>query len=162
MKYWVLADTHFGHDKMTEYCGRPDNFESIILQNINDTVSDDDVLIHLGDFCIYKDEVWHREFMKVCSCKKWLIRGNHDRKSMGWYFSHGWDFVGDMAWMTIFGADIMFSHKPVDWPLPFINVHGHEHNTRHHEIDTDDRHKLVYLEHDYKPIDLRKIVEPSK
>jgi calcineurin-like phosphoesterase family protein len=48
MKYWVITDTHLGHGKMEEYCGRPKDFEDRILRNLT-CVQESDVLIHLGD-----------------------------------------------------------------------------------------------------------------
>ena len=159
MNYWIITDTHFGHKKMQEYCNRPEGFEETILKNIHYTVRDDDVLIHLGDFCIYKDEEWHKRFMSACSGKRWLIRGNHDKKSLGWYFDHGWDFVADEIMLTIFGKRILFSHRPVTVGIFDLNIHGHHHNTVHHPEDkTTSKHKLIVIEHEYKPVSLRQIV----
>ena len=95
-KYWIITDTHFGHDSMMKLCGRPEGFSEKILINLNRTVHCPDVLIHLGDICIGKEEYWHSELMKWACCKKWLIRGNHDKKSDMWYLNHGWDFVAEM------------------------------------------------------------------
>jgi len=160
MNYWVITDTHFGDEQMHEYCQRPQDFEERIFKTLHSQIHIDDVLIHLGDFCIGKDEYWHQKFMMMCSGKKWLIRGNHDRKSNTWYHRNGWDFVGDRVQLNIFGKTIVLTHKPIDDDGDYINVHGHHHNTGHHPEDkTDPRHKLVFIEHEYSPISLRRIVE---
>lgn len=161
MNYWIITDTHFGHDKMSEYCGRPKNFENIIFKHLQNCIKDDDVLIHLGDICIYNDEEWHKIFCGVANCKWWLIRGNHDKKTLGWYLSHGWDFVADEITLQIFGKRVALSHKPITIHDNFdLNIHGHHHNTGHHPEDqVTDKHRLVFLEHSYMPINLRRLVE---
>ena len=161
MNYWILTDTHFGHHKMHDYCGRPVGFEERILKNISRMVNTDDVLIHLGDFCIYKDEVWHERFMSVCAAnKRWLVRGNHDKKSLSWYFAHGWDCVADEIKVVVFGKTVLLSHKPTLEGSFDINVHGHQHNTVHHpECEMSGKNRLVFIEHEYMPINLRRIIE---
>lgn len=159
MNYWVITDTHFGHKKMQEYCGRPEGFETKILHNLIMTCKTGDVLIHLGDICIGQDEHWHTELGYV-HARKWLLRGNHDKKSLGWYLDHGWDFVADEIIIDIFGKRVLFSHRPTAECVFDINIHGHHHNTEHHpEDEISVKNKLIFIEHEYKPINLRSIVE---
>ena len=159
MNYWIITDTHFGHKKMQEYCDRPLGFENTIICNLMMICKPGDVLIHLGDICIGRDEHWHKELENVHS-KKWLIRGNHDKKSLGWYFDHGWDCVADEITVDVFGKRILFSHRPATVGAFDLNIHGHHHNTGHHpEDETTAKHKLVFIEHEYSPINLRRIVE---
>ena len=164
MNYWILTDTHFGHAAMKKLCGRPEGFEQLILNQVAHKVKQDDVLIHLGDFCLGEDSYWNTLFYKYCPGLKWLIRGNHDKKSNTWYHKHGWDFVADHIMLRVFGASILLSHKPLEVvPVNHINVHGHHHNTGNHPEDkVDGRHRLVYIEHDYTPVSLRSLVEGIK
>jgi len=161
MNYWILTDTHFGHAKMIEACSRPNDFEKKILDNVSFHCKPEDVLIHIGDFCIGDDEKWHKLFMSKCKCeKKWLVRGNHDRKSMSWYLKHGWDCVCEQLTLDVFGKKIIFSHKPLTIYTADMNIHGHHHNTRHHpEDEIASTNLLLYMEHEYKPFNLRKLVE---
>lgn len=185
-KIYLITDTHFGHEKMQIYCNRPKGFEELIIRNLMQVKPD--ILIHLGDFCIGGDEYWHEKFMGVVNCKKWLIRGNHDRKSNAWYLSHGWDWVGHKFQDRFLGKNIMFSHSPVRytdmqsalWGSDSfdINIHGHFHNNLHrllegifvvegekerNEIDLANltpRHKLLAIEEtDYKAVSLDKFIE---
>jgi len=162
MNYWLVADTHLGHTKMLEvsYGGRPSGYEDLLFKNIQQIVQPQDVLIHLGDFCFYNDEEWHRKFMEVCPGKRWLVKGNHDRKSLGWYLAHGWDAVADSLTLQIYGKRVTFSHRPlVDGDFD-LNIHGHLHNSlRHPECTTTAKHRLIYMEHTYTPLSLRKTVE---
>lgn len=163
MNFWVITDTHLGHDKMHTYCQRPQGFSEKTLRQIKHKVKPDDVLIHLGDFCVYRNEHWHKLFVEACPGKRWLIRGNHDRKTNSWYLAHGWDFVGDQVLLVMFKKRILLSHKPVAEGDFDINIHGHHHNTGHHPEDrVDERHRLIFIEHEYTPIDLRAIVEVKR
>jgi calcineurin-like phosphoesterase family protein len=161
MNYWIIADTHFGHHKIQDYCQRPEGFEETILENLRQVVKQEDVLIHLGDICIYRDEEWHSALCSACAGKMWLVRGNHDRKSLSWYLSHGWDMVADNLTMEVFGKRVAFSHKPISAHSDFdLNIHGHHHNTGHHpEDETTGKHRLIFIEHSYAPINLRRLVE---
>lgn len=161
MNLWIIADTHFGHDAMMLHCNRPKSFEVAIFANLIHCVGADDVLIHLGDVCIYNDEKWHRLLSDEIPGKKWLIRGNHDKKSMTWYMSHGWDFVADSLGINVFGKRILLTHKPsLDLDGYDVNVHGHLHNTLHHPEDVvNTRHVLFVLEHHYAPMKLRTLVK---
>ena len=188
MKIFLITDTHFYHDKMVPYCGRPENFTELIgtqLQLLCD--NPDDVLIHLGDVCVGHDEEAHRNFIEPLLCKKWLIRGNHDSKSNTWYLSHGWDWVGYKFQDKLFGKNILFSHTPEHyaniesslWGAGNfdLNIHGHFHNTLHRLLegkwatpDEEERnkvdlanltpkHKLLSIEETgYKAVLLEKFI----
>jgi len=62
--------------------------------------------------------------------------------------------------MQMYGYHIAFSHQPLSDDDSFdLNIHGHHHNTLHHpEDDVNDKHKLVFIEHEYKPIMLKHII----
>jgi calcineurin-like phosphoesterase family protein len=164
MNYWVTADTHLGHMAMIEKCGRPDDFSRRIVNNTAAIVQEGDVLIHLGDFCLYADEFWNEQFSSKVLGKHWLVRGNHDRKTSSWYLSRGWDCVVERLDMSLFGVDIAFTHRPV-WPHMLeagqLNIHGHHHNTRHHpEDEVTFQHRCINVEdNNYGPINLRRVIE---
>lgn len=153
---WIITDTHFGHDKMVEYCGRPKNHSDLILKNLA-MIQTGDILIHLGDFCIGNDELWHKLFFEELSgVRKILVKGNHDRKSNNWYLTHGWDFVCDKFSDHFFGNYITFSHIPING-IQNINIHGHFHNTLHRLLDKkfypgeEERNKEDFPLENYNP-----------
>lgn len=126
MTIWLTSDTHFGHANMIPYCGRPENFTDIELKNFK-KIPAEDMLIHLGDICIGKDEMWHSKIQEI-PCRKILVRGNHDEKSNSWYLSHGWDFVCETFTLKFHKKKIIFSHQPQQLGRNDFNIHGHFHN----------------------------------
>lgn len=167
-KIWLTTDTHFGHEAIKRFTGRPDNVDAIIMDNIWRNVADEDVLIHLGDFCIGNDAEWHKRFMELGG-KKWLVRGNHDNKSNAWYLAHGWDFVGRSITLKAFGHNILFSHIPQYWDGWYdLNIHGHFHTADHRRFEPEMQfrkngyQKLLAIEHpdiNYKPVTLESFVQ---
>jgi len=177
MKIYLTTDTHFSHDKMVEYCGRQNNFNELIWKGFN-VITDKDILIHLGDFCIGNDVENHRHLSDLLKCKKILVKGNHDRKSDNWYLEHGWDFVCYKFQNNFFGKRILFSHIPSKDDGEFdINIHGHFHNNLHRLLEgkfvvdgekernqedllkLTNKHKLLAIENtNYKPVLLEKFI----
>jgi calcineurin-like phosphoesterase family protein len=80
---FFCADTHFSHARIIEYSNRPfktvDEMDSALIRNINDLVSPQDTLYHLGDWNFGgKDPGFFREQI---NCRNIVfIYGNHDVK----------------------------------------------------------------------------------
>ena len=177
-RIWIITDTHFGHEKMVEYCGRPKNHSELILENLK-VIQDGDTLIHLGDVCIGDDSEWHEKFHKgMIGVTRIRLRGNHDKKSDNWYLNHGWHFVCEEMSNHYFGKYITFSHEPIPH-IQNTNIHGHFHNNLHRllrkEFVTPDEearnmvalggmnsnHKLIAIEEtNYKPVLLNSLLTP--
>ena len=160
MNFYVTADTHLGHNKY-----RSNDFQHEIYRQMSYYLRDEDVLIHLGDVCMGKDDTHNNLFTRSLKGKKWLVKGNHDNKTNSWYIDHGWDFVGDMVQLNMFGKVIFLTHCPM---LPTIhdsiNIHGHLHDPvashRLKEVEgiLSDNHVLVSIEGDQKIFNLKKLV----
>lgn len=89
---WLISDTHFGHKNIIGYCHRPENFEDILLEEINAVVRPGDTLLHLGDLC-YKGNSWFKNVIapKIApGARKLLILGNHDRQRQSFYRQTEW------------------------------------------------------------------------
>lgn len=165
MKIFIISDTHLGHDKLVEYNNRPSDFTNKILKGLQ-TIKEDDILIHLGDICMGQDTKWHTEFFNHSNARRHiLVKGNHDRKSNSWYYSHGWDFVCDNFTITAFSKKILFSHVPLmrlTHGIYDFNIHGHFHNADHrrHELKfriiKNKKHRLLAIEYtNYQPVSLQ-------
>ena len=63
---FFTADLHLGHGNIIKYCNRPfnnvDEMDQTLIKNWNETVSDNDVVYILGDFCFKKYGYYIRQF----------------------------------------------------------------------------------------------------
>lgn len=156
MKIWIIADTHFYHENIKKYQGRPDDFNEQIIKNWNKLVKYDDLVIHLGDviFGLNKEDTLS-SIMASLPGKKVLCRGNHDPKPALWYMERGFDFVCDY----FVSGDVAFSHVPLT-PLPpqtlvssqravNLNIHGHFHKNRFQDATETLEHIDKYYDSAY-------------
>lgn len=158
--HWLITDTHFGHDAMVHYCGRPKDFTERIKAAWYRDVAWNDVVYHLGDIGSKHKDL---EDVSALPGHKILIRGNHDKRSYSWYLEHGFSAVMESCLLQVYGQRVLLSHIPQpDLGHYDINIHGHFHNTnfRRHEPHIASiltpKHKLFALEyHGYGPILLR-------
>jgi len=163
---WLTTDTHFGHQMLIDKGYRPCGYDSRIRGHLLD-LPPSNVLIHLGDVCIGNDEAHHQAFLGPLIYRRikcWLIRGNHDKKSDSWYLKRGWDFVGESLVIQRHGKRILFTHRPSEHTEDCdVNIHGHLHATRHHDLPgTDHKWLLLALEEvGYRPVRLEKFLARS-
>ena len=100
MKFnYITADTHFGHTNINLY--EPsrvvkaqiegyDTFDEYMIDTWNDTVRDNDEVLHLGDFA-FKDNYKIAEKLKGNIT---LLIGNHDKKEhIAFYKKLGWKII---------------------------------------------------------------------
>lgn len=163
-KIWIISDTHFNHQAMIEYCNRPLNFEKRIYTQLC-LLDKEDILIHLGDICLGKDQDMHDKYISNIPCKKILVRGNHDHKSNTWYLNNGWTFICKTFRDKYFGKKILFSHKPMIDDGYDLNLHGHFHNSNHHmhepeliAIKNNKQHCFILEHTSYSPRTLESII----
>lgn len=127
MKVYLIADTHFNHDKIKTYCDRPENFTETIVKRWQETVKSEDVVIHLGDVFIGPKDGWEPVRLSLPG-HKILVRGNHDRghSNTWWVDKGGFDFSCD----GMMFRNCWLSHEPAKiWPEGTVyNIHGHLHN----------------------------------
>jgi len=155
---WLITDTHFNHDRMVGF-GRPPDYESRLVANLRNVVSEQDVLIHLGDVILYNPNQIGL-FLGRVPGRKILVRGNHDKKSNSWFMRNGFDFVADMIVL----GEVIYSHSPVQHFPDGVrwNVHGHFHDNDHRHEESAGwydpvRHlKLAVEDTDYKPVNAQE------
>ena len=161
MKIFVTADTHFNHENIIKYCDRPfknvKEMNEAIIKNWNDTVREDDIVYHLGDFGFGTKEELQEIFNRL-NGKKYLIMGNHDyRVGRNYYIDLGFNEVYKKKFLI---DNLVSTHKPCDVLDGYINLYGHIHNKPVDSKYDDDKHFCVCLDkHDFKLIDLEKVVK---
>lgn len=168
MDYIITTDTHFGHKKIMEFAQRPLGFEQLIIDNLEREANHNHILVHLGDVAWVGDKFWNRQLTSMPYKRKWLLKGNHDKKSDEWYLDNGWDFIAESIVVNFNNKQVVFSHKPREVLEGQLNIHGHFHNIpgerilkiepELHKFAGDGRHILIQLEHEYMPISLNNIL----
>lgn len=115
MKIWFTSDQHFGHEKVIEFCKRPDQtvgeMNTFLIQRYNSRVGHEDLVYHLGDVCFLKPQLGI-PLIKRLNGKRILIKGNHDKWSDPQYYEAGFSAVLTEAKLTLFGLDLKLSHYP--------------------------------------------------
>jgi calcineurin-like phosphoesterase family protein len=171
MKYYIISDTHFGHENIHEFGKRPRGFEQLILSNIGNTLTRDDIIIHLGDFAWSSVGDWTNMFMGYTNIAKarYLIMGNHDKFTYQWGLEHRWNVVCDTLSLVVNKKRILFSHKPQQIGDYDFNIHGHFHNVPNERIKLiepqlfnllTDKHKLISIEEtNYQLVDLQTLIK---
>lgn len=168
-KEFVISDTHHGHKGSCKFLNNrqeplrpwddPDEMDRDMIEFWNDTVSDEDVIWHLGDVVI------NRRYLSLIlpqlRGRKRLIGGNHDIFKLSDYLPHFEDIKG-VAMLRQHGAerpDIVLSHIPlhIDTVSRFgTNVHGHYHAN----VINDPAYLCVSVEQtNYRPISIDEVRE---
>ena len=91
---WIIADTHFFHANIGRYCSRPDGWQDLIIENWNHFIQPEDVVFHLGDLALGKKED-AEALVPLLNGKMYMMRGNHDRRSIAFYQALGITLVKD-------------------------------------------------------------------
>jgi len=131
MKFFIISDTHFGHDKIIQYCNRPfssvEEMDKALIQNWNETVSNKDTVLHLGDVGLGNKE-YIKEIIGKLNGKKILILGNHDNWSEQFYRDAGFHTVSKFP--IVWNDFYLLSHAPLQLSetTPYFNYYGHVHN----------------------------------
>ena len=148
---WITSDTHYGHKNIcrgvtdwrlpdgsipveqTRDFSSVEKMNSVILNNINEVVGQDDILIHLGDWSFGGFENI-RKFWDQIVCKNiHLVLGNHDH-----HIEKNRDDIRDLfesvnhyVELTVGGNKFVLMHYPLSsWNglnKGVIQLHGHVH-----------------------------------
>ena len=81
-KVYITSDTHFHHNR--DFVWKSRGFSSVIehdnalISKINERVKCDDILIHLGDFCLNTNASQFEELLTRINCQNiYMLFGNH-------------------------------------------------------------------------------------
>ena len=154
-KTFIISDTHFYHRNIVKLENRPENFNELIIDNWNNIVTDQDTIIHLGDFALTSSALTKQIISKL-NGKKILVRGNHD-KSTTWFMDNGFNFVCTSFSLRHSNHHILFTHIKRDSleGIYDINVHGHSHSKGAYTRT----HKCFSIEvENYLPVELDSFI----
>ena len=134
MKVFLTADTHFGHEKIIEYCARPfknvAEMNQVLVENWNATITRDTVVYHLGDF------IWTRkaiaDILPRLNGKIKLVYGGHDFPYLNMYKKYpNITVLSPLAVENINGTVAVLCHFPLrSWERKeygACHFYGHTH-----------------------------------
>lgn len=162
---YLIADTHFYHKNIIKYCNRPfssvEEMNQVMINNWNAIVTNDDIVIHLGDFCFpkyiegltYKERylLTVDELLVKLNGRKYILRGNHDPS---------YELLDECYWSGILTSPYYFkkfvlTHKPIETDR--INIHGHVHEK--YPLYYDNKFNVSVDAINFRPISLKEIEE---
>ena len=137
MTIWYTADTHFGHENIIAFSGRPfrtaSHMDSALIENMWKVIKPEDSLYIVGDFAFgpaAKDEDWLQMiFGQLPGAEQHLVVGNHDHAPTQ---SLPWTSVTHLTEVEDSGARNVLCHYPmITWNgarKGALQIFGHVHN----------------------------------
>jgi calcineurin-like phosphoesterase family protein len=160
--YWFTSDTHFGHNNIIKYAGRPfssvEEMDETLVERWNSVVKPGDIVYHLGDVFFGSQEGFKKLWPRLNGSKR-LVVGNHDDII---FLSSGGFFKKVMMWRVWNDRPLIFSHVPLHpstimergFPEEATNVHGHTHQNG----SPEGNYRSVCVElTNYTPVNLEEL-----
>ena len=139
-KVYFTSDTHFNHANIIGFCSRPfknvNEMNEALIANWNRVVGADDIVFHLGDFCLGGSAEWTNVLNRL-NGKIYLIVGNHDMKNLRQSYYDRFEEIVMQKHIEIGKQKIYLNHCPFlcyggaykdTWQL-FGHVHTSKNNT---------------------------------
>lgn len=135
MNYYI-SDLHFGHGNIIKFDQRPftttEEMTHVLIRNWNSTVTNEDIVYILGDFCWLKEDKWV-EILDELKGNKVLIRGNHDLKNMSANLKNKFADIKDYKEIDDNGRIVIMCHYPIlaykhSFDPNTFMLFGHVHN----------------------------------
>lgn len=162
---WFVSDTHFFHENIIQYCGRPfkdaEFMNEMLIENWNKVVKPQDKIYHLGDVaCGYGgDDKVLGNLLRRLNGKKRLVLGNHDNAKSVALQTH---FEKIEMWVGFHNEGFTCTHVP--YILHHLrdgvfNVHGHVHNN---SLNNPHYFNVCVECIDYTPVSMDVILDKIK
>lgn len=157
---FFTSDSHYEHSNILKYCNRPfkdvDEMNEKLIQYWNKTVSNDDIIFHLGDFSLC-GSTKVKEILSQLNGTIVLIKGNHDYESTLKLFPQ----VFQQLSINIDKYKIYLNHFPFSsFPEEHYQLHGHLHSTEN--IGLKNQYDVGVDNNNYKPVSWKQIKEINK
>ena len=139
-KVYFTSDTHFYHSNIIGFCKRlfknVEDMNETLIENWNQVVSQDDIVFHLGDFCMGGSHEWTKILNRL-NGKIYLVLGNHDLKNIRQGYTSRFELTSMQMHIEVDKQKIYLNHCPLlcyggaygnTWQL-FGHVHTSKYNT---------------------------------
>lgn len=138
-KVFFTSDTHFYHTNIIEFCKRPfmdiEGMNETLIANWNKVVGTNDIVFHLGDFCLGDSAKWNRLLDRL-NGEIYLILGNHDLKNFRKSYAERFKSVAMQMNIEVDNQKICLNHYPFlcyDGSYDGVwQLFGHVHTNRNH------------------------------
>jgi len=162
---FFTSDLHLGHEAVIRMQNRPfanaDEMNRVLIENYNSVVNTNDTVYLLGDICFRIGVEKANELIALLKGKKYLIRGNHDKK----YDENLFEEVRDFMTISAEGLHISLMHYPMlSWPRSqygSIMLHGHVHADESYNLSNRDagikRYDVGVDANGYMPVSIKQI-----
>lgn len=164
---YFTSDLHLGHNAVICMQNRPfanaDEMNRVLVDNYNSVVRKNDNVYLLGDICFRIGVDKGNELISSLKGKKYLIRGNHDKK----YDESLFEDIRDFMTISVNGLYISLMHYPMlSWPRSqygSIMLHGHIHSDGSYNLSNREtgirRYDVGVDANGYMPVSIKKIEE---
>lgn len=139
-RVFFTSDTHFNHANIIRFCNRPfkdvSHMNEAIISNWNRVVGQEDIVFHLGDFCLGGSAEWINVLSRL-NGKIYLISGNHDIKNLRQNYTKYFEHISMQMYIEVDKQKMYLNHCPFlcyggsyngTWQL-FGHVHTSTNNT---------------------------------
>ena len=141
-RVFFTSDTHFNHTNIIRFCNRPfkdvAHMNETIIANWNSVVGPDDIIFHLGDFCLGGSAEWINVLNRL-NGKIYLIAGNHDIKNLRQNYTKYFEQITMQMHIEVDKQKIYLNH------CPFLCYGGAYRITMQMHIEVDKQ--KIYLNH---------------
>lgn len=150
-KVFFTSDTHFHHMNIIEFCKRPfmdiEDMNETLIANWNKVVGTNDIVFHLGDFCLGDSAKWNRLLDRL-NGEVYLILGNHDLKNFRKSYAKRFKSVAMQMNIEVDNQKICLNHYPFlcyDGSYDGVwQLFGHVHTNRNHTGNDTARLKMLF------------------
>lgn len=179
-RIFLTSDTHFNHKNIILYCQRPfkivEEMNEVLITNWNNTVPEDGIVFHLGDFALGESSAW-LDILPRLNGNIHLILGNHDIKNFRPGYASRFASVQEQLTVKVDKNLLILTHFPLlcyhgTWGSEqnCWNIHGHVHICKDNKANTGkdfERMSMVFPTqydagvdlNDYTPISFDKLRE---
>ena len=127
-----MIPTLVSHKNIISYCNRPfssvEEMDKTLIKNWNSVVKKEDTVYHLGDFAFGNKE-FTQKIVKQLNGYIRLVLGNHDMRSIQFYYDCGFHRVYDRP--ILINEYFILTHRPIE-PIDekgiYANFYGHVHD----------------------------------
>jgi calcineurin-like phosphoesterase family protein len=126
---FVTSDSHFFHEKITDYSRRPYDHKVMMVKRWQKAVPEKDTILHIGDLFFGGLDGYDRflhEITPKLPGNKFLILGNHDKRKFD-YEALGFEVIRPFD-ARYRGYTVSFSHYPKLIEGKAFHIHGHIHD----------------------------------